>query len=39
MSKFDEKVALYKKFMGDRDIWSNSDLLVAVTIGLGPFYV
>jgi ABC-type iron transport system FetAB ATPase subunit len=36
MSKFDEKVALYKKFMDDRDIRSNSDLLAAVTKGLGP---
>jgi sulfur transfer protein SufE len=36
MSKFDEKVALYKKFMDDRDFRSNSDLLAAVTKGLGP---
>lgn len=36
MSKFDEKVALYKKFMDDKDIRSNSDLLAAVTKGLGP---
>ncbi|CAM1347278.1 DUF2853 family protein [Tenacibaculum insulae] len=36
MSKFDEKVALYKKFMDDRDIRSNTDLLKAVTKGLGP---
>ena len=36
MSKFDEKVALYKKFMDDRDIRSNTDLLAAVTKGLGP---
>ena len=36
MSKFDEKVALYKKFMDDRDIRSNTDLLTAVTKGLGP---
>lgn len=36
MSKLDEKVALYKKFMDDRDIRSNSDLLRAVTKGLGP---
>ncbi|AUC85085.1 DUF2853 domain-containing protein [Polaribacter sp. ALD11] len=36
MSKFDEKVALYKKFMDDRDLRSNSDLLAAVTKGLGP---
>lgn len=36
MSKFDEKVALYKKFMDDKDIRSNTDLLKAVTKGLGP---
>ena len=36
MSKFDEKVALYKKFMDDRDIRSNTELLTAVTKGLGP---
>jgi hypothetical protein len=36
MRKFDEKVALYKKFMDDRDLRSNSDLLAAVTKGLGP---
>lgn len=36
MSKFDEKVALYKKFMDDRDIRSNTELLAAVTKGLGP---
>lgn len=36
MNKFDEKVALYKKFMDDRDIRSNSELLTAVTKGLGP---
>jgi hypothetical protein len=36
MSKFDEKVALYKKFMDDRDLHSNFDLLAAVTKGLGP---
>ena len=36
MNKFDEKVALYKKFMDDRDIRSNSKLLTAVTKGLGP---
>ena len=36
MNKFDEKVALYKKFMDDRDICSNSELLTAVTKGLGP---
>lgn len=36
MSKFDEKVSLYKKFMEDRDIRSNTELLTAVTKGLGP---
>lgn len=36
MSKFDEKVALYKKFMDDRGIRSNTELLEAVTKGLGP---
>ncbi|TVZ57070.1 uncharacterized protein DUF2853 [Lutibacter sp. Hel_I_33_5] len=36
MSKFDEKVALYKKFMDDRDLRSNTELLAAVTKGLGP---
>ncbi len=36
MNKFDEKVDLYKKFMDDRDIRSNSELLTAVTKGLGP---
>ena len=36
MSKFDEKVAKYKKFMDDRDFRSNDDLLKAVTKGLGP---
>ncbi len=36
MSKFDEKVAMYKKFMDDRDLRSNDDLLKAVTKGLGP---
>lgn len=36
MSKFDEKVAKYKKFMDDRDFRSNDDLLRAVTKGLGP---
>jgi len=36
MSKFDEKVALYKKFMDDKDLRFNSDLLTAVTKGLGP---
>jgi hypothetical protein len=36
MSKFDEMVELYKKFMDDRDLRSNTDLLKAVTKGLGP---
>lgn len=36
MSKFDEKVSLYKKFMDDRDIRSNTELFTAVTKGLGP---
>ncbi|MDA9339752.1 DUF2853 family protein [Polaribacter sp.] len=36
MSKLDEKVALYKKFMNDRGLPSNTDLLRAVTKGLGP---
>ena len=36
MSKFDEKVALYKQFMDDRTLRSNTDLLRAVTKGLGP---
>ena len=36
MSKFDEKVALYKQFMDDRDLRSNTELLAAVTKGLGP---
>jgi hypothetical protein len=36
MSKFDEKVTLYKKFMDDRDLRYNPELLTAVTKGLGP---
>ena len=36
MSKFDEKVALYKKFMDDRSLSVNEELLKAVTKGLGP---
>lgn len=36
MSKLDEKVALYKKFMDDRGLQPNIDLLTAVTKGLGP---
>lgn len=36
MSKFDEKVALYKKFMDDRNLSFDAELLAAVTKGLGP---
>lgn len=36
MSKFDEKLALYSKFMNEKGIKFNADLLVAVTKGLGP---
>ena len=36
MSKFDEKVILYKKFMDERNLAFNEDLLKAVTKGLGP---
>ncbi len=36
MSKFDEKVELYKKFMNDKKISFDADLLKAVTKGLGP---
>ncbi len=36
MSKFDEKVAQYKKFMDDKNMRSNTELLAAVTKGLGP---
>lgn len=36
MSKFDEKLALYQKFMDDRNLPSKSNLLAAVTKGLGP---
>jgi hypothetical protein len=36
MSKFDEKVALYSKFMDDKGLKYNLDLLKAVTKGLGP---
>ena len=36
MSKFDEKVATYRKFMDDRNLSYDADLLVAVTKGLGP---
>ena len=36
MSKFDEKVAQYSKFMDDKGLKYDSDLLKAVTKGLGP---
>lgn len=36
MSKFDEKVELYGKFMDDKKISYNAELLKAVTKGLGP---
>ncbi|CAA0156901.1 conserved hypothetical protein [Tenacibaculum maritimum] len=36
MSKFDEKVALYKNFMDDKNMSFDADLLKAVTKGLGP---
>ena len=36
MNKFEEKVTLYKKYMKDRNLDYNSDLLAAVTKGLGP---
>jgi hypothetical protein len=36
MNKFEEKVALYKKYMEDRSLNYNADLLAAVTKGLGP---
>jgi len=36
MSKFDEKVAQYSKFMDDKGLSYNADLLKAVTKGLGP---
>ncbi|NCT10293.1 MAG: DUF2853 family protein [Flavobacteriia bacterium] len=36
MSKFDEKVALYKQFMDKKNLDSNAELLAAVTKGLGP---
>ena len=36
MNKFEEKVALYKKYMKDRKLDYNPDLLTAVTKGLGP---
>jgi hypothetical protein len=36
MNKFEEKVSLYKKYMEDRNLSYNADLLAAVTKGLGP---
>ncbi|TCI92670.1 DUF2853 family protein [Tenacibaculum sp. M341] len=36
MSKFDEKVELYKNFMNNKGISFDADLLTAVTKGLGP---
>ena len=36
MSKFDEKVALYKKFMDNKGLKYSDELLTAVTKGLGP---
>ncbi|WP_296638028.1 DUF2853 family protein [Polaribacter sp.] len=36
MSKLHEKVTLYKKFMDDRNLNANLELLTAVTKGLGP---
>ena len=36
MSKFDEKVAQYSKFMDDKSLKYDIDLLKAVTKGLGP---
>ncbi|MFQ3181572.1 MAG: hypothetical protein ACI9Z4_001170 [Polaribacter sp.] len=36
MNKFEEKVSLYKKYMEDKNLNYNADLLVAVTRGLGP---
>ena len=36
MSKFDEKVAIYSKFMGEKNIKYDAVLLAAVTKGLGP---
>ncbi|PQJ72014.1 MULTISPECIES: DUF2853 family protein [Polaribacter] len=36
MSKFDEKVAQYSKFMDEKGLKYDSDLLKAVTKGLGP---
>ena len=36
MSKFDEKVAQYSKFMDEKGLNYDADLLRAVTKGLGP---
>ncbi len=36
MSKFDEKVELYKNFMNNKRLSFDTDLLIAVTKGLGP---
>ena len=36
MSKFDEKVAQYSKFMDDKGLAYDLSLLTAVTKGLGP---
>lgn len=36
MSKFDEKVELYQKFMDEKKLNYDADLLKAVTKGLGP---
>ncbi|WP_299683425.1 DUF2853 family protein [uncultured Tenacibaculum sp.] len=36
MSKFDEKVELYTKFMNEKNLSFDADLLTAVTKGLGP---
>ena len=36
MSKFDEKVAQYEKFMNEKGLKFDADLLKAVTKGLGP---
>ena len=36
MSKFDEKVAQYEKFMTTKGLKFDADLLKAVTKGLGP---
>ncbi|MGK0413473.1 MAG: hypothetical protein ACJA1B_001677 [Polaribacter sp.] len=36
MSKFDEKVVQYSKFMDDKGLSYDLDLLKAVTKGLGP---